>query len=189
MPARRHSRQQLAGNLPELLRVTVATVQENYWFFATVALLLVTSAVVYWNVAGPGFKVCAVPNKATDVSNYQKTISALDSVVDLSIRLSTALAGFGAAALIGLKSGIKLSTAVRLFILIATICFVQSALYAVWWRMGVAELWLNECLSIIAEPRLTLRYDAHFYFFFAGLFSMAFIMFGAALGTRNVAKE
>jgi hypothetical protein len=186
MPARRHSRNRRASNLA---RNVVTTVRENYWLFTTVALLLVITVVAYWNVAGPGFKACAVPDKVADAANYQKTISALDGVVDLSIKLSTALAGFGAAALIGLKSGIKLSPAVRLFILVATICFVQSALYAVWWRMGVAELWLNDCLSIIAEPRLTLRYDAHFYFFSAGLCSMALIIFGAAIGTLKEANK
>jgi hypothetical protein len=109
MPARRHSRNRRARNLA---RNVVATVRENYWLFTTVALLLVITVVAYWNVAGPGFKACAVPDKVADAANYQKTISALDGVVDLSIKLSTALAGFGAAALIGLKSGIKLSPAV-----------------------------------------------------------------------------
>jgi hypothetical protein len=55
--------------------------------------------------------------------------------------------------------------------------------------MGVAELWLNECFSIVAKPRLTLRYDAHFYFFFTGLLSMALVVFGAALGALKLARE
>ena len=126
------------------------------------------------------FKVC-VPVEPGEVDRYQKAIAALDSIVDLSIKLSTALVGLGAAILIGLKSGVRLTPAVRSLILVSAICFLQSALYAVWWRMGVAELWLNECLALISEPRLTAKYAMHFYFFIAGLIALAIIILGAVL--------
>lgn len=39
---------------------------------------------------------------------YVKMFSALDSIVDLDIKLATTLTGFGAAILLGLKSGVAL---------------------------------------------------------------------------------
>ena len=148
----------------------------------TLTIVIVASLIIFYFVfnAAP-FKVCAAV-EAKELEPYQKTIAALDGVVDLSIKLATTLVGLGAAILIGLKSGVRLNSVARLFILLASVCFVQSALYAVWWRMGVAELWLNECLGLIVEPRLAMRYEIHFYFFMAGLFLMGLIVGGAAYG-------
>jgi hypothetical protein len=156
-------------------------IRDHRWFLIGLLVLFAVMTISLYLVANVGFKVC-VPADKIEIDKYQKTIAALDSVADISIKLCTALVGFGAALLIGLKSGVGLTPFVRFAILTASIFFVQSAIYAVFWRMGVAELWLNECLSLISQPRLTARYEAHLYFFLAGLFSLALVVIGAALG-------
>jgi hypothetical protein len=159
-------------------------VREHSWFVGGVGFLAAISVIVLYAVLHIAFKVC-VPIDASELDKYKQTISALDGIADVSIKLSTALVGFGVAILIGLKTGVHLSKFVRFFLLVATICFAQSALYAILWRMGVAELWLNECLSLISQPMLTARYGAHFYFFIAGLAAIAVIVFGAALDIES----
>jgi hypothetical protein len=112
---------------------------------------------------------------------YAKAIAALDGIVDLGIKLSTTLVGLGAALLIGWKSGLKLTIPVKLIVIIASLLLIQSTLYAVWWRFGIAELWLNDCLELVAEPRLDRRYQAHFYFFLSGLISLGVLVVVAVI--------
>jgi hypothetical protein len=145
-----------------------------------VAILLLGSIVVYaWVESGSGFRVCTPPDNPSELEKYVKTIAALDQVVDLGIKLSTTLAGVGAALLLGLKSSIRSTPIVRYCTLLSTILFVESALYAVWWRTGIAELWLNNCPALVTKPRLEFRFDAHFYLFVAGLISIGLLVVGA----------
>jgi hypothetical protein len=148
-----------------------------------VVILLSLGALAVALFAQP-FKVC-VPVDAAEIDRYQKTISALDGIVDLSVKIGTALVGLGAALLIGLKSGVSLTPFSRILVLVSAVCFTQSALYAVWWRMGVAEIWLNECLGLISEPRLTIRYSMHFYSFMLGLLLLGAIVVEATLQSRE----
>jgi hypothetical protein len=150
----------------------------NFTIFL-VALTLVGSLAAYaWVESGSGFKVCTPPDPS-ELEKYVKTIAALDQVVDLGIKLSTTLAGLGAALLLGLKTGVRSTPFVRFCIFFSTILFVQSALYAIWWRTGIAELWFNDCLALIAETRLQYRFNAHFYFFVGGLISIGLLVLGA----------
>ena len=114
-----------------------------------------------------------------------RTIGSLDQVVDLGIKLSTTLAGLGAALLIGLRKGMKLTSPVKFFVLLSTILFVQSALYAIWWRTGIAELWLNDCPPLVAESRLQYRFNAHFYLFVAGLLSLGLVVVSSFFADQN----
>jgi hypothetical protein len=149
---------------------------QTVWIVSAVVGLLCLSALIYSWVAGGSFTVCT-PQDSNE--NMVKTIAALDGIVDLSIKLSTSLVGLGAALLVGWKTGLKLTFPIKIIIIIAALLMVQSALYAVWWRFGVAELWLNECLELVAQPRLDRRYQAHFYFFLAGLVSLGALVIGA----------
>jgi hypothetical protein len=151
--------------------------QQTIWIIGILGGLICLSAVAYFWVAAGSFKVCTPQESSQDT--YAKTIGALDGIVDLGLKLSTSLVGLGAALLIGWKSGLKLTFAIKIIILIATLLLIQSALYAVWWRFGVAELWLNDCLELVAEPLLGRRYQAHFYFFLAGLVSLGVLVIGA----------
>ena len=103
------------------------------------------------------------------------TIASLDKIIDLGIKLSTTLVGFGVAALIGLRAEITLTPFTRLSIGIGTLLFAQSAFYAVWWRFGVAEAYLNECF-IIASTKLQWRFAAHIYLFMFGLLSIVILV-------------
>src|SRR5262249_52868280 len=132
---------------------------------------------VYWFVWNASFGACVRGNLA---ENYQKTISALDGTVDLGLKLSTTLVGFGAALLIGIKDSVRMTPTLRVLVLVSTLLFAQSALYGVWWRLGVAESWLNECLNLVTEPNLKQRYLAHFDFFLAGLISLGFVVIAAS---------
>jgi hypothetical protein len=150
--------------------------KQTIWIIGILVGLICLSGLAYFWAAAGSFKVCT-PQDSQDA--YAKTIAALDGIVDLGLKLSTTLVGLGAALLIGWKSELKLTFAIRVIILVATLLLIQSALYAVWWRFGVAELWLNECLQLIDQPLLGRRYQAHFYFFFAGLLSLGVLVIGA----------
>jgi hypothetical protein len=94
----------------------------------------------------------------SETTRHQEAIKSLDAVADIGIKLSTTLVGLGAAILLGFKSGLTLTTPIRAFILLAIMCFLESALYAVLWRMRIAELWINDCLGLVVEPRLQYRF-------------------------------
>ena len=139
---------------------------------------LVSGATYFYVQTGATF-VCVPTEEHAVIERYAKAIAEMDEVVDLGLKLSTALSGLGAALLIGLKSGLRLNPIVRCCTFFATALFVQSALYAVWWRTGVAELWLNDCVGLISEPRLSYRFHAHFYFFVGGLISLGLVVVAA----------
>lgn len=127
-----------------------------------------SGAVYYWVLASPS-GVC-IPGTVGD--HHEKTVTALDGTVDLGLKLSTSLVGLGAAALIGLKTGFRLTPATRLFLFIAILFFAQSALCGIWWRLEIANGWLNQCLNIVVHPKLQSRYQAHFAFFLLGLLTL-----------------
>jgi len=152
---------------------------------SAVALILSASMAIFlWVLSGSHFKVCLPPEPA-QLDKYVRTIGSLDQVVDLGIKLSTTLAGLGAALLIGLRKGMTLTGPVKFFVLLSTILFVQSALYAIWWRTGIAELWLNDCPPLVAESRLQYRFNAHFYLFVAGLLSLGFVVVSSFFADQN----
>src|SRR4051812_26809447 len=65
-----------------------------------VAIVMILSAAAYAFVASGSFSSCAT-GSFTDAQ--QKTISSLDTIIDLGLKLATTLIGFGAAVLIGVK--------------------------------------------------------------------------------------
>jgi hypothetical protein len=150
-----------------------------------IGLVSVASIAVYVFVLNGSF-ACI---RGTLGEHYQKTITALDGTVDLGLKLSTTLVGFGAALLIGIKDRLRMSPGVRIAVLVSTLLFTQSALYAVWWRLGVAESWLNECLNLVIEPNLQRRYQAHFDFFLAGLLSLAVLVIAATFPTPKGVED
>jgi hypothetical protein len=160
--------------------------QKLIWPIVTLSAVILLSALLYYWVREGSFKVCT-PQAPEE--KYQKTIAALDAIVDLGLRLSTTLVGLGAALLIGLKSGLKLTGPIKILIIVSAVFFVQSALYAVWWRFGIAELWLNECLELVSEPWLDRRYQAHFYFFLAGLLSIGVLVISAVFAVPDMGED
>jgi hypothetical protein len=153
----------------------------NRILWAAIAAATVASIAIFlWVQSGSAFRVC-VPTEGAATTQHQEAIKALDAVVDVGIKLSTTLVGIGAAVLLGFKSGLALTTSVRAWLMLATVCFLQSAMYAVLWRMRIAELWINDCLALVAEPRLQFRFIAHFDFFLAGICFLALLVISATL--------
>jgi hypothetical protein len=143
------------------------------WTILT-GLLALSLAVAHW-VASGSFGACQTGPFSSD---QNETVKSLDKIVDLGLKLSTALVGFGAAALIGIRSELKLGLFTRICVVIATILFAQSVLYGVWWRFGVAEAYLNKCF-ILASERLQWRFSAHVYFFMIGIAAIGILVLGS----------
>jgi hypothetical protein len=156
------------------------------WVVIAVAALA-SVGIFLWVQSGSSFRVC-VPTEAAATTQHQEAIKALDAVADVGIKLSTTLVGIGAAILLGFKTGLALTTPVRASILLATMCFLESALYAVLWRMRIAELWINDCLALVAEPRLQYQFTAHFVFFLGGLCFLALLVASATLAAPKSAS-
>ena len=156
------------------------------WTALTLLAVGVFAWFVYRWVAAGSFNVC-VPEKLTEEAT--KTIEGLDKIIDLGITLSTSLVGLGAAILIGLKSGFRVSLPNQLIVLVAILFFVQSAIYAIWWRLGVAEIRLNQCFKVIAEDFLQRKFEAHFFLFILGLSALGVLVAGAVIAGPTAKAE
>src|SRR5215216_5669938 len=96
--------------------------------WVTIVIYLFISVVIFlWVESGSPFKV-VVPTDGDATTQHAQAIKALDGVADVGIKLATTLVGLGAAVLLGFKAGLRLTTLTRIFILLATACFLQSAL-------------------------------------------------------------
>jgi hypothetical protein len=160
--------------------------QEKIWIAGILVALVCLSFLAYLWVAAGSFRVCT-PQQSQD--NLEKTVNALDSIIDLGLKLSTTLVGLGAALLLGWRTELKLTFSVKIILLLSTFFLIQSALYAVWWRFGVAQLWLNDCLELVAESRLGRRWEAHFYFFLAGLLSLGLLVIGTLFSEQATGDD
>jgi hypothetical protein len=149
-------------------------------WIAIILYVLISIAISWWVESGSAFNV-SVPTEGEATKQYEQAIKALDGIADVGIKLATTLVGVGAAVFLGFKSGLILTTRIRILILFATACFLQSALYAVLWRMRIAELWVNNSLDLLSAPRLQYRFEAHFLFFLAGLAFLGMLVVSAAL--------
>src|SRR5436305_1397211 len=117
----------------------------SMWF----ALALVAACASAWAWALNGdFGACV---KGSTGDSLQKTVAALEGTIDLGIKLAVALIGAGGALLFGLKSGLPLSSNGKVCLLTAVLLLSQSVLASAFWKMKVANGWLNECLNLIAE--------------------------------------
>jgi hypothetical protein len=115
-----------------------------------------------------------------DPSRYDKEITAsiaiLDKILDPGLTFSTTLAAFGAAALLGWKHQIKLTFISRLMIFAATIFFVQSGIYAIWFRYGASQIFSSGCPHIQVLEFFQRRVDAHLICFGLGLGSLGLLV-------------
>jgi len=67
----------------------------------------------------------------------------------------------------------------RLLLVIGIVLFAESAFYGVWWRFGIAQIYLLECLSLITDPAIQWRFQAHIYLFMAGLAAVGALVLAA----------
>ncbi|MDE5457638.1 hypothetical protein GWE18_33465 [Bradyrhizobium sp. CSA112] len=149
---------------------------KQHWPIAILVLIAGISSAIFVFIWGRKFGVCPI----VEVTDLQlKTIATLTDIVDLGLKLSTALVGFGAAALVGIKTEVKLSRFMRVMLVTSILFFAQSALYGVWWRFGIAQMYLNECLSLITASALQWRFQAHVYLFMFGMCAVGILVLGA----------
>src|SRR5688572_8463645 len=131
-------------------------------FWPTIPAAVLSITLLIWTALGSFVCVSLTNDELKEVIDlYSKMFAALDTIVDVDIKLTTTLAGIGAAVLIGLKSGTTLPVEARVWILIATLLFTLSTFCALWWRLGIAEIWLNSCLDGVTAPRYQRRFEAH----------------------------
>jgi hypothetical protein len=111
---------------------------QTLWIVSILIGLICLSVLAFLWVAAGSFKVCT-PQQ--DAESYAKTIAALDGIVDLGLKLSTTLVGLGAALLIGWKSELKLTFAIRVIVLVATLFPVGPVrrVVAVWHCRTLAQ--------------------------------------------------
>ncbi|WP_316199365.1 hypothetical protein [Bradyrhizobium sp. SZCCHNS2002] len=121
---------------------------------------------------------------STDKS-LQNTVAALDSTIDLGIKLAIALIGAGGALLFGLKAGVTMSINGKVSLLFAILLLGQSVLAGIFWKMQVAEDWLNKCLNLVQEDVMQRLFLASFYFFLAGLATLVFMMSATILASSQ----
>jgi hypothetical protein len=85
------------------------------------------------------------------------------------LKLSVSLVTGGAALLVGLKSGVRMTPWVRALLLVSIFLFGQSALSGVLWRLEISNAWFNQCLRLVADDKVQALFRASFWFFIAGL--------------------
>src|SRR5688572_4133618 len=99
--------------------------KEDWLWPALILITLAFGSAVYFHLVWSGsFRGCG---PAVLTEGEQKTIASLDSIVDVGLKLATTLVGFGAALLIGLKSGLGSSPLTRTLVAAAVLLFAQSA--------------------------------------------------------------
>jgi hypothetical protein len=149
--------------------------REEWLWPVLILLLLAVGSIAYLHQVSMGtFAPCALMTTLTELQ--QKTIASLELIIELGLKLSTTLVGFGAALLIGVKSGLSSSPSMRALVAAAVLLFAQSALYAVWWRMGIADVYFNGCFKMVEGSLLQLRFDAHINCFMAGLGALGVVV-------------
>jgi hypothetical protein len=148
---------------------------------AFVVLVVVSACIWGWIIAGT-FGACVV---GTTGDTLQKTVSALDSTMDLGIKLSVALIGAVGAVVLGIKSGMRLTPWSKTLLIICAVLFGQSVAAGVYWKLEVADSWLNRCLNLITEPQVRRAFDGSLWFYSTGIFCALVLLFFAAWGAQT----
>ncbi|MFN3628188.1 MAG: hypothetical protein ACK4S3_09975 [Parvibaculum sp.] len=150
----------------------------------SVLCAIAVASIIYWFWglwAEP--LVCVV---GEDEELFGKTAEFLSGILDLTLALSTSLVSLGAALLIGLHTGIRLTVWTAATLLAALIALAQSAGYGVLWKLQLANLWFNECYNLIASPDVQWLYQSHFVFLIGGIVAIAVLV--AVLSLNNVKR-
>ncbi len=143
-------------------------------------VVLASAAYWFWGSCTEPL-VCVV---GEEEGRYGKTAEFLSGIIDLTLALSTSLVSLGAALLIGLHSGIRLTAATAAVLLVALAALAQSAGYGVLWKLQLANLWFNECYNRIASPEVQWLYKSHFVFLFVGIAAIAILV--SVISLKNV---
>lgn len=110
--------------------------------------------------------VCAV---VAEPAQFERVASVLGSVVDINLTVIPAIIGASAALLIGLRPNVSLAKGDAVALLIASLGFVQSAIYGVWWKLRLANLAFNGSFCGIAHGYAQWVYLLHLSFMLIGI--------------------
>lgn len=149
------------------------------------AVIIAGVLLLAWALFG-GFAACPAGETG---ETFQKTIATLDGTIELGLKLSVALIGAGAAVILGLKTGIRMTQRVKAVLFTAIILFGESAIAGVLWRLRLANAWLNGCLALVTTPYMTRLFDAAFYLFIAGLLATLVMVSDAAWGKASKEEQ
>lgn len=145
---------------------------------AALAALLFFSALIWVWIAMGSFGACVLGTTGED---YQNAVEALSGTVDLGSTLSVSLVGAASAGLLGWKTDLKLTAWVRTVMLVAAVLFGQSAIAGTYWKLQVANGWLNQCLNLVYEPLMQRSFNASLLFFASGVFFAMMLLVVAAM--------
>lgn len=146
---------------------------------AFVALASASAFLLFWIWNGK-VEACEVGKTG---EYLQKTFETLDATVNYVITWSVTIIGASAAILLGLKSGMRLTAWSKALLLIVSALFLQAAGAGVYWKLQLANSWLNRCLNLIYQPQVTRAFDGMLYFLTAGLI-LSFVLVCVAARTQ-----
>jgi hypothetical protein len=141
------------------------------------ALLLLSTAGWIWIAMG-SFGACVL---GTTGNEYQNAVNALSGTIDLGSTLSVTLVGVASAGLLGWKTDLRLTERLKTVMLAAAVLFGQSAIAGTYWKLQLANGWLNQCLNLIYEPSMQRSFTASLVFFGSGIACAMILLIVAAL--------
>jgi hypothetical protein len=148
-----------------------------YWLIG--ALFVVSAAGFYYIIRTPPDD-CVPPDVPNQLS--EQTMQYLNGVIEFDMTLGTGLIGLGAALLIGLQGNVQITFWRITWIFLAMISLAQSLVYAILWKLAVANLVYNDCWGNISSALVQSRFSGHLYFLLAGVGFMAAMVLLLAYG-------
>lgn len=133
--------------------------KKGWPLLAIVLVAIVSFSIMAFVVAWPDAP-CPAQNQVND--SLKQVVDLLNSILDLDITICTGVIGLSAALLLGIQGDVKLRSVSLTLLSISILLLAQSVLYAIIWRLGVANLWYNDALSCIATDPQQASYKAHF---------------------------
>jgi hypothetical protein len=117
-------------------------------------------------------------------------IDQIEKMVDLGLKLSTALAALSAALVLGLKKAFRLTPAARICLAASSCCFSVSTYFGFSLKRELAELFVIGCAKLYALDPVQDRLLAHYYFFVGGVSLFAgLVVMEAFAPARKGAEE
>ena len=139
----------------------------TYILFGCILVIGIIALCWSWSVP---FPACPI-EQWTDAQKL--FVQELTDVAKWSLGLSTGLIGLFASLALGLKEGPKFSSTAWMLLFPVMCCLALSSYFALMWRTGVAEAYLNSCPQLMMSGRVKVRFDLMTYFYLGGLALMA----------------
>jgi hypothetical protein len=133
-------------------------------------IYVVATSAIFINTSGLDVGICVVDG----VTESQKTtVEFINGLVDLQMSLSTGIVALIIALLVGIQGNIRVTPTVAFVAFWSATSFGISILYGIWWKMHVANLWFNECLTLVGSKLVQAVNEWHFWYMIAGFVLIA----------------